>query len=169
MEDTKILDGKKLLVVDDEPDVLEVIQDLLANYNIDIDTAEDFETGKRLLDANKYDIAVLDIMGVSGYELLEIANQKGVPSLMLTANALTPDNFMESLKKGAQAYIPKEKMSEIGIFLSDLLKAREGTEKPGRWFFRLESFFAEWLKEYHDLRKELEKRLGHKLDRYDVD
>lgn len=139
MSETKILEGKKLLIVDDEPDVVETIKELLDMCNID--TAADFETGEKLLNQNKYDIAVLDIMGVNGYELLEIANKKGVPALMLTAHALSPDNFAKSIMGGAKAYIPKEKMADIAIYLVDLLKAQEGTEKPDRWFSRLKSFF----------------------------
>jgi len=80
---------------------------------------------------------------------------------MLTANALSPDNFAKSISGGAKAYIPKEKMNEIAIYLSDLLKAQEGIEKPHRWFTRLKSFFnmqfgKDWLKEY----RELEKKYG---------
>jgi len=159
MNATKILEEKKLLIVDDEPDVVESIKELLDMCNID--TAADFETGEKLLNQNKYDIAVLDIMGVKGYDLLEIANQNNIPALMLTAHALSPDNFAKSISGGAKAYIPKEKMAEIGIYLSDLLKAQEGIEKPHRWFTRLKSFFnvqfgKDWLKEY----RELEKKYG---------
>ena len=159
MSEIKILAGKKLLIVDDEPDVLETLKEQLDMC--DIDTAADFATGEKLLNQNKYDIAVLDIMGVKGYELLEIANKKGVPALMLTAAALSPDNFVKSISEGAKAYIPKEKMSEIAIYLSDLLKAQEGFEKPYKWFSRLNSFFDKvfgkgWLKEY----RELEKKYG---------
>ena len=159
MSDTKILEGKKLLIVDDEPDVVGTLKDLLDMCNID--TAANFETGEKLLNQNKYDIAVLDIMGVKGYDLLDIANKDGVPALMLTAHALSPDNFAKSIMGGAKAYIPKEKMADIAIYLVDLLKAQEGTEKPDKWFSRLKSFFSlefgrEWLKTY----RELEKKYG---------
>ena len=40
-----------------------------------IDTASSFEEGKRLLENNDYDIAVLDIMGVRGFDLLSVANK----------------------------------------------------------------------------------------------
>jgi len=156
MSATKILEGKRLLIVDDEPDVVETLKDLLDMCNID--TAADFDTGEKLLNQNKYDIAVLDIMGVKGYDLLEIANKNGIPALMLTAHALSPDNFAKSIMGGAKAYIPKEKMADIATYLVDLLKAKEGTEKPNRWFSRLKSFFSlefgkGWLKEYHELER----------------
>ena len=163
MSETKLLEGKKLLIVDDEPDVLETLKDFLDMC--DIDTAADFETGEKLLKQNKYDIAVLDIMGVKGYELLEIANKNGIPALMLTAHALSPDHFAKSIIGGAKAYIPKEKMADIAIYLVDLLNAQEGTEKPGRWFSRLKSFFSlrfgeGWLNDYRELREEIERKYG---------
>jgi len=159
MSSAKILEGKKILIVDDEPDVLETLKDLLDMCSID--TAAGFEAAEKLLNQNKYDIAVLDIMGVKGYDLLEIANTNGIPALMLTAHALSPDNFAKSIMGGAKAYIPKEKMADIAIYLVDLLKALEGTEKPNKWFSRLKSFFSlefgkDWLKIY----RELEEKYG---------
>ncbi|MEW6673877.1 MAG: response regulator, partial [Thermodesulfobacteriota bacterium] len=139
MTDTKILEGKKVLIVDDEPDVLETIKDLLATC--EIETAGDFESAQKLLERCRYDAAVLDIMGVKGYDLLEIANKKGIPALMLTAHALSPDNFVKSITSGAKAYIPKEKMTDIAVFLADFLQAQADPQTPFKWFFRLKSFF----------------------------
>jgi len=155
MNDTAILTGKKLLIVDDEPDVLETLKELLDMC--DIDTAASFEAAEQLLNQNKYDVAVLDIMGVKGYDLLEIANQKGIPALMLTAHALSADNFAQSILAGAKAYIPKEKMSDIAVYLADLLKVQAGAQKPFAWFRRLRAFFdtqfgRDWLEKYNELR-----------------
>jgi DNA-binding NtrC family response regulator len=163
MDDKKILEGKKLLIVDDEPDVTETLKDLLDMCAID--TAADFQTAEKLLNQNKYDVAVLDIMGVKGYDLLEIANKKGVPALMLTAHALSPEDFGKSISGGAKAYIPKEKMTEIAVFVADVLKAQQGDEKPYKWFTRLKSFFEwkfgkEWLQTYREVRAEAERRYG---------
>jgi len=156
MSETKILEGKKLLIVDDEPDVVESIKELLDMCNID--TAADYETGEKLLNQNKYDIAVLDIMGVKGYDLLEIANQNNIPALMLTAHALSPDDLNRSILAGAKAYIPKEKMADITIYLADFLKYQAGAEKPFRWLFRLKTFFdskfgEDWFERYNELRE----------------
>jgi len=154
MSDTKILNGKKLLLVDDEPDVIETLVDLLDMCTTD--TATDFETAEKLLNENIYDVAVFDIMGVRGYDLLEVANKKGVPALMFTAHALNPDDFVKSIEGGAKAYIPKEKMPEIATFLADLLSAHQaGTQTHRGWFGKLDSFFekqfgTEWLKRYRE-------------------
>jgi len=74
MDPTKILKGKRVLIVDDEEDVLEFLMEILDMCKID--KASTFEEAKNLLEANPYHIAVLDIMGVRGYELLEIAKRK---------------------------------------------------------------------------------------------
>ena len=152
MNDSAFLTGKRILIVDDEPDVLETLSELLDMC--DLDTAPDFEVAAGLLNENAYDLAIFDIMGVSGYDLLELANQKGIPAIMFTAHALNPDDFFKSIEGGAIAYIPKEKMSEIVFFTADLLRAhQEGTHKHGNWFGRLKSFFdkqfgPEWKDHY---------------------
>jgi len=142
--------------VDDEPDVLETLKDLLDMCIID--TATSFETAEKLLNQNKYDVAVLDIMGVKGYDLLEIANSKGIPALMLTAHALSPDNLSRSILAGAKAYIPKEKMSDIATYLADFINYQAGQQKHFRWFFQLRSYFdsqfgKDWLAQYDELRE----------------
>lgn len=141
------LKGKRILVVDDEPDILDILKELLDDCIIE--TATDFEEAAALLDANRYDAAILDIMGVRGYDLLNITREKNIPTLMLTAHALDPENFAKSLRKGALAYIPKDKLSDIDIFLKDVLEAHEnGSKKVGKWFDRLEGFFEEKLGAY---------------------
>jgi DNA-binding NtrC family response regulator len=140
MGDEDILKDKKILIVDDEPDVLDTLEELLDMCLVD--TAPNFETAKKFLDKYLYDAAIFDIMGVRGYDLLEIATGKGIPALMLTAHALSPENLVKSVKKGAQSYVPKEKIADIKTFLAEVLEARgKGIEKPGNWFARLRPFF----------------------------
>ena len=91
MEPEKMLKGKRILIVDDEPDVLELLTELLDMCKVD--PASSFEEAKNLLENNYYHIAVLDIMGVQGYELLEIANKREIPALMLTAHAISEEPF----------------------------------------------------------------------------
>jgi DNA-binding NtrC family response regulator len=140
MEEFDILEGKRVLVVDDEPDVLETLEEMLDMCLVD--TAPNFETAQKFLNKNHYDVAILDIMGVRGYDLLALANRKNIPALMLTAHALSADNLVRSIKGGAQAYVPKDKIGDIHIYLIDILKAQEeGRGKEGNWFARLKPFF----------------------------
>ncbi len=136
----EILRGKRVLIVDDEPDVLETIEELLSQCLID--KAPSFETGRKFLNKNPYDVAIFDIMGVRGYELLRMAAEKGIPAIMLTAHALSPANLVKSIKEGAHCYVPKDKLPEIAFFVKDILQSRQTEGKrPSRWFIRLSPFF----------------------------
>jgi DNA-binding NtrC family response regulator len=142
MNDVSLLNGKKILVVDDEPDILAVLQELLDMCKIV--TAASFEEAKTLLESQDFDIAVLDIMGVDGYGLLEIATRKNIPSLMLTAHAFTPDNLVKSIQEGAASYIPKEEITEIAEYLVDVLQsAKEGTNPWESWQEKLPASYFE--------------------------
>lgn len=141
MEDN-LLESKRILIVDDEPDVLNSLGELLAKS--EIVTASSFSEGRNLLENQKFDIAILDIMGVDGYRLLEIAHIHKVIPVMLTAHALTPDDARKSFRKGAAFYIPKERMSDIESFLNDVLVTKQkGNSLWWRWIERLGDYFEE--------------------------
>lgn len=140
MEEEAILTGKKILIVDDEEDVLASLQEILTMCRTE--SFSDFNSAKKALEGEKYDVVILDIMGVGGYELLEIAKQRDIPAIMLTAHALSPEHLVSTLKGGAYAYIPKEKLTEIKSYLKEVLEARErGADKPIGWFSTLKPFF----------------------------
>lgn len=140
MAEKNLLGGKRVLIVDDEPDVLKTLEELLTMC--DVTTASSFDEAKELLDTQYFDLAVLDIMGVSGYELLEIANNKEVIAIMLTAHALSPEDTVKSYKEGAASYIPKEEMGNITTFLNDILEAKEkGKNLWWRWLDRFASYY----------------------------
>lgn len=139
MDPKKTLRGKSVLIVDDEEDILEFLTEILDMCKID--RASTFEEAKKLLENNFYHIAILDIMGVNGYELLEIANKRDVPALMLTAHALSKDNLKKSFEKGAAYYVPKDEMSRIDTFISDILEARDKKKNVWvKWYERMSSF-----------------------------
>ena len=140
MAKTDIIAGKRVLIVDDEKDVLDTLCDLLVICKID--TAASFKEAVKLLSENEYDIAILDIMGVSGFELLEVAVKKDIPVLMLTAHGLSEENLDTSMRKGASYYAPKEEMHRIEVFVADVLRAAENNKNPWiRWLERLGSFY----------------------------
>jgi len=139
MEPEKMLKGKRVLIVDDEPDVLETLTELLDMCKVD--RASSFEEAKELLENNYYHIAVLDIMGVEGYELLEIANKREIPALMLTAHAISEEHLKKSIQKGASFYAPKDEINKIATFLADVLEAKEKQKNVwAKWYERLSGF-----------------------------
>lgn len=128
MSEYALLDGKKILVVDDEADVLDMLEELLEMCHVV--KASTFEEAKELMEDQHFDLAILDIMGVNGYGLLEIANEMGIPAVMLTAHAFTPGNLLRSVKEGADSYLPKEEIANIAVFLNDVLEAVQAGKDP---------------------------------------
>ena len=113
------LKDKKILVVDDEPDILETVADELEMS--EVHKAADYDTALQHLKEDIYDIVVLDIMGVNGFELLKTSVERGFPTVMLTAHALTSDALAKSADLGAAGFIPKEKITRLKDFLENVL------------------------------------------------
>lgn len=162
MHTNQILLGKRVLVVDDEKDVLEMLIELLKVCKID--AAASFKEAKDLLESYNYDIAVLDIMGVDGFELLKIANSRNIPALMLTAKALNAETLDKSIKEGASYFVPKEEMARIDTYVADVLEAKEKNKNPwARWLKRLGGLFdvlftgPNWRVQHKELLKKLGK------------
>jgi DNA-binding response OmpR family regulator len=118
-----ILNHKKLLMVDDEPDILDIVKEEVLDRCPDtkVDTATNYEKAAELLKSQDYDLVILDIMGVRGFDLLEIAVARKFKVAMLTAHALNPEALKKSHDMGAMAYLPKAKLGELVPFLEDVL------------------------------------------------
>jgi DNA-binding NtrC family response regulator len=139
---SEVIIGKRLLIVDDERDILETLAELLEVSKID--RASSFEEAKKHLEQYDYDLVVLDIMGVKGFDLLEIASRRKIPALMLTAHSLNVESLSRSVKEGAAYFVPKQKMADIATYVADVLEAKEGKKNPWIWWLkRLGGFFDE--------------------------
>jgi DNA-binding NtrC family response regulator len=142
MAENHLLDGKRIIAVDDERDVLDTLEDLLPMC--EVVQASSFEEARKLLESEHFDLAILDIMGVNGYGLLGIATRKNIPTVMLTAHAWSPDNLMRSIKEGAVSYLPKEELANISDYLNDVLRAHEEGRNPwDSWHDRLPTTYFE--------------------------
>ena len=142
VEKKAYLDGKRILAVDDEADILETIEDILDMADVEI--ARDYATASEKIRTGRYDLAILDIMGVNGLTLLEEAVAEGIPTVMLTAHAINPDTLMSSIRKGAISYLPKETLAELDELLEDLLAAQATGKPPWKLLFdKLGPYFDE--------------------------
>jgi CheY-like chemotaxis protein len=136
------LAGKRILAVDDEADILESIEDILDMANVEV--ARDYDTASEKIRSGRYDLAILDIMGVNGLVLLEEAVAKGIPTVMLTAHAVNPDTLMSSIRKGAISYLPKETLAELDTLLEELMAAQAAGKPPWKLLFdKLGDYFDE--------------------------
>ncbi|MBD3309013.1 response regulator [candidate division KSB3 bacterium] len=174
-EEGSFLRGKHILAVDDEEDILETIEDILDEAQID--TARNYEQASQKIREQRYDLAILDIMGVNGLQLLDETVDRGIPTVMLTAHAINPETLMESIRKGAISYLPKETLAELDDLLNTLLGAYERGEPPWKLLFEKlgdyfdERFGADWQdndREFWDafsrnyyISKGIQERLKH--------
>jgi DNA-binding NtrC family response regulator len=143
------LKGKTILAVDDEPDVLDTLADLLDMCHVV--TKSSYDDAAAYLNNNSPDLAILDIMGVNGFDLLEQCVAKKIDAVMLTAHAFSVESLKKSLDLGARAYLPKDKMADIVSFLEDAV-TMEHRENWQRLFGRLGGFLnaafgANWNKD----------------------
>ena len=162
MADKDYIKGKKILIVDDEPDILETLEELLPAC--ETVRASTYEEAKDLLETQPFDMAILDIMGVDGFRLLDISVKKKVIAVMLTAHALNPENTLKSYNEGAAFYVPKDKITDIATYLEDVLEAKEkGKNYWWRWFERFSEYYnkkfgPEWQMSQKEVWKRFEEQ-----------
>ncbi len=100
----------KILVVDDEPDLLEHLRETLTSQKYDVDTADNGESALDKLFDNLYDLIILDIMlpKVDGLVILREIRKANIetPVLMLTAKGTVEDKI-KGLDYGADDYLAK--------------------------------------------------------------
>ena len=137
-----ILDGKRILAVDDEPDVLTVLEEEILGSCTEckIDKATTYKEAEKLLKSIDYDIVILDIMGIKGFDLLELAVSRNFRVAMLTSHALSSEALKRSFQLKARAYLPKEKLGEIVPFLEDVLR-HEYLPGWNRLYEKLKEYF----------------------------
>lgn len=156
------LKDKVILAVDDEQDILEIIGEELDM--VLLHRAGDYDTAVQYLHSYSYDIVILDIMGVNGFELLKISVSLGFPTVMLTAHAITPEALKKSMKLGALSFIPKESITELRSFLEDIV-INKGISTWKKLFDRLGGYFEkrfgpDWKRRdkfFQDFQNEMEK------------
>ena len=99
----------RILIVEDEPDLLRSIAQALREEGYAVDTAPDGEDGFYKAENYDYDVIVLDVMlpKIDGWEILKrLGKLKKTPVLMLTARDQTRDR-VRGLDTGADDYLVK--------------------------------------------------------------
>ena len=134
----------RILVIDDEEIMRDVLGDLLRGEGYAVDCAASGEAGLQFYSENEYELVILDVMlpGDSGIVVLQRLKRLNPdqPVIMITAYA-SVENAIEAMKKGADEYITKPFKNDEVVLL-----VRRGIEK-----YRL-------LQENRNLRRTLRKR-----------
>jgi two-component system phosphate regulon response regulator PhoB len=118
----------RILIVDDEPDALELISFNLRSAGFDISTAEDGDQALKMARSLQPDLIVLDVMlpEVDGLEVCKIIRRdpaiSGIPIIMLTAKAAEVDRVL-GLELGADDYVTKPfSPRELVLRVKNMLK-----------------------------------------------
>lgn len=123
----------RVLVVEDEPDLLRALEKALQEEGYAVDTASDGEEGLFKATGWEYDAVVLDLMlpGLDGWELLQrLRREKPTPVLILTARDAITDR-VRGLDLGADDYLIKPfALSELLARLRALIRRAAGQATP---------------------------------------
>lgn len=100
----------KLVVIDDDPQNLKLVQFILADEKLEIHTASDPQTGLDLVRRLHPQVVLLDLVmpGVEGMELLQkiLEFDPGIDAILMTGYYST-ESAVEAIQKGASDYLPK--------------------------------------------------------------
>ena len=119
---------RNVLVVDDDPDVLSMLERLLKKLEYNPLVAQNGEEAVQIIDTNKIDVVVSDLVmpEMDGMELLKrVKTRKGdIPFLMITGHP-TIETAVEAIKKGAYDYLTKPfQVEEVQIKIDRALEKR---------------------------------------------
>lgn len=130
------MDSKKILVVDDEPDIVELVSYNLKKEGFQVSSASDGEEALAKIRKGRFDFLILDLMlpGLQGMELCRILRNdpktKNLPIVMLTAKGEEVDRIL-GLEIGADDYItkpfsPRELVARVRAVLRRISEKPEG-------------------------------------------
>jgi len=137
---------KTILIVDDQPVVLEVLSDILQSEGYETILADTGSKGWSLFESENPDVVLLDVMlpDMSGLDLLDRMRESTsiTPVIIITAYS-SVENAIEAMRRGAYHYIPKPfKNQEVVLTISKAIKERRLKEENLFLRRELESRYA---------------------------
>ncbi|MBC7223867.1 MAG: response regulator [Anaerolineae bacterium] len=153
-----------ILVVDDEPSILHLLQQYLSMEGYRVETASSVAEARRRLASGNFDLVTLDINmpGESGLTLLEELTPRMPDIMVLMMTAITDVRVgVETLKKGAFDYLVKPvDLEELGLTIAKALRHRELELENRAYLTRLELTVAHRTAELEARIRALEEELA---------
>src|SRR3989442_12106210 len=100
----------RVLVIDDEPIIRDVLQDILAREGYVIDSVPDAESGLKVLDSGEAGLVILDLMlpGIGGFETLKEIKRRDPDSVVVMITAYgSVETAVQAMRMGAHDYLTK--------------------------------------------------------------
>src|SRR5213593_1519730 len=100
----------RVLVIDDEPIIRDVLQDILSREGYVIDSVPDAESGLKALDSGERDLIILDLMlpGIGGFETLKEIKRRDPDSVVVMITAYgSVETAVQAMRMGAHDYLTK--------------------------------------------------------------
>ncbi len=137
MTTRRIRGQPKVLVIDDEPDLLELLELTLSRMGLDTSCAQTVGDAIRLLDKEPFDLCLTDMRlpDGEGLRVVEHINQKGldVPVAVITAFG-SAENAVAALKAGAFDYLAKPvALEQLRALVKQALKVPEKAQPPSAY------------------------------------
>jgi two-component system OmpR family response regulator len=127
--------AKRILIVDDDPDIRSLMSGFLQQHGYRVDSAEDAAQMRGLLGQSRYDLIVLDIMmpGEDGLSVLRSMQRKEAPPVIMLSAIGTDIDRIIGLEIGAEDYLakpcnPRELLARIRTVLRRRLTAEPSAE-----------------------------------------
>jgi len=154
-----------ILVVDDDPNVVEIITESLQSRGYNTEYALDGEAALLKYDEFRPDLVVLDVVlprkdGFAVCDEIRVRDiNRDVPVIMISGNAI-PENMLEGFKSGAQDYIKKpfsvkEMLAKVDNFISQASRRRDLREKNEH----LEDEIQKGVEDLKKVNRELKKKV----------
>lgn len=139
MKDNSLKDNKKLLLIDDDPNLILLVKDYLEFRGYNVDTAENGREALEILDNLIPDMIICDVMmpEMDGYTLVKHIREEPVtnriPVLFLSAKGQTQDR-VKGLNEGADVYMskpfePEELVAQVESSLKQIKRWEHGRPK----------------------------------------
>lgn len=155
---------QRILVVEDEPNMLKGLKDNLEFEGYEVDGADNGEDGLKSILEKNYDLIVLDVMmpKISGFDVCKKAREKGIktPIILLTAKGEEVDKVL-GLELGADDYVTKPfSLRELLARVKAILRRTDKSDVSNEVINigRLEIHFAS----YNAFENDVQVQMSHK-------
>lgn len=139
MKDSSQKDNKKLLLIDDDPNLILLVKDYLEFRGYNVVTAENGREALEILDDNVPDMIICDVMmpEMDGYSLVKHIREEPttnrIPVLFLSAKGQSQDR-VKGLNEGADVYMvkpfePEELVAQVESSLNQIRRWEQGRPK----------------------------------------